>query len=235
MPRSGAEVAAPAIPIEASCGPIALLAAEEDEERLLAALIPIGCTIQPCAQLARVLDAAATAPAALVLALDDDFSQVLGHVEELRRRFPQSPIVLVAWEIERWEVRSALAAGVAGLVLFDQLEQALEVCVRAALAGQSCVPLQHSQQIVPPVLSTREKQILGLVVMGYMNAQIAEQLVLAESTVKSHLSSAFGKLGVRSRNEAVNLILDPDRGLGIGILALSGEPSTSSEDRSELG
>jgi DNA-binding NarL/FixJ family response regulator len=74
------------------------------------------------------------------------------------------------------------------------------------------------------VLSTREKQILGLVVMGYMNSQIAERLFLAESTVKSHLHSAFGKLGVRSRNEAVSLILDPARGLGIGILGVGAEP-----------
>ncbi len=60
--------------------------------------------------------------------------------------------------------------------------------------------------------------------MGYMNGQIAEQLFLAESTVKSHLSSAFGKLGVRSRNEAVDLILDAERGLGMGILGLGGDP-----------
>jgi hypothetical protein len=60
--------------------------------------------------------------------------------------------------------------------------------------------------------------------MGYMNCQIAERLFLAESTVKSHLSSAFAKLGVRSRNEAVSLILDPNRGLGTGILTVGGEP-----------
>jgi DNA-binding NarL/FixJ family response regulator len=95
------------------------------------------------------------------------------------------------------------------------------------LAGQTCVPQAHSHEIEPPVLSSREKQILGLVVMGYMNSQIAEQLFLAESTVKSHLSSAFAKLGVRSRNEAVNMILDADRGLGMGILALGGEPVAS--------
>ena len=64
--------------------------------------------------------------------------------------------------------------------------------------------------------------------MGYSNSQIADQLFLAESTVKSHLSSAFGKLGVRSRNEAVHLILDPERGLGMGILALGGEPIADS-------
>jgi hypothetical protein len=60
-----------------------------------------------------------------------------------------------------------------------------------------------------------------------MNSQIAARLFLAESTVKSHLNSAFGKLGVRSRNEAVSLILDPQRGLGLGILAVGGEPVSS--------
>ena len=73
------------------------------------------------------------------------------------------------------------------------------------------------------MLSAREKQILGLVVMGLMNSEIAARLFLAESTVKSHLSSAFRKLGVRSRTEASELILDPERGLGTGILAISEE------------
>jgi ATP/maltotriose-dependent transcriptional regulator MalT len=63
--------------------------------------------------------------------------------------------------------------------------------------------------------------------MGYMNSQIASQLFLAEATVKSHLYSAFRKLGVRSRNEATRLILDPAQGLGMGILALSGESARS--------
>jgi len=110
------------------------------------------------------------------------------------------------------------------VVLEAELACALGPCVQAVLAGQTCVPRQNWQQIDPPALSSREKQILGLVVMGYMNGQIAEQLFLAESTVKSHLSSAFGKLGVRSRHEAVDLILDSERGLGMGILALGGEP-----------
>ena len=118
-------------------------------------------------------------------------------------------------------MRSALAAGVAGIVTSEELESVLGPCVEAVLAGQACVPREHWRQIDPPALSTREKQILGLVVMGYMNSQIARQLFLAESTVKSHLSSAFGKLGVRSRNEAVNLILDPERGPGDGHPRLS--------------
>jgi DNA-binding NarL/FixJ family response regulator len=154
----------------------------------------------------------------------DTSSATVAQVAPIRARFASAPIVMVCPDIERWEMRSALAVGVAGVVLFDDLDSALGPCVRAVLAGQACVPKGHWRQIEPPALSAREKQILGLVVMGYMNSEIAAQLFLAESTVKSHLSSAFGKLGVRSRNEATNLILDPDRGLGMGILAIGASP-----------
>jgi DNA-binding NarL/FixJ family response regulator len=163
-------------------------------------------------------------PSAIVLWLEDMPSSVSRLVEPLTKRFQQAPVVVACASIERWEVRAALAAGAAGVVIDEDLENSLGPCLRAVRVGQICVPRGHWRQIEPPVLSTREKQILGLVVMGYMNSQIAEQLFLAESTVKSHLSSAFGKLGVRSRNEAVALILNPGRGFGMGILALGGEP-----------
>jgi DNA-binding NarL/FixJ family response regulator len=110
------------------------------------------------------------------------------------------------------------------VVALEDLERTLGPCTRAVIAGQICVPREYAAQIEPPSLSTREKQILGLVAMGYMNSEIAQRLFLAESTVKSHLSSAFSKLGVRSRNEAVRLILDPEGGLGLGILGLGAEP-----------
>lgn len=140
------------------------------------------------------------------------------------QRFEGAQLIVVCKGIERWGIRAALVSGACGVVLYDQLDQAFGPCLQAVLAGQTCVPRAHSRQIEPPALSTREKQILGLVVMGYMNSEIAAQLFLAESTVKSHLSSAFGKLGVRSRNEAVQLILDRERGLGMGILGIGGEP-----------
>jgi DNA-binding NarL/FixJ family response regulator len=163
-------------------------------------------------------------PEAVVMWIDDTESSPAPQVELLRKSLGETPIVAVCEGIERWEIRAALAGGVAGVVLAEEMEKALGHCLRAAKAGQVCVPKRHWRQIEPPVLSTREKQILGLVVMGCMNSQIAERLYLAESTVKSHLSSAFGKLGVRSRNEAVNLILDGERGLGMGILGLGVEP-----------
>jgi DNA-binding NarL/FixJ family response regulator len=163
-------------------------------------------------------------PALIVLWIEDPASWPTQQIEPLRRGLEHARIVVICADIQRWEVRTALAGGVAGVVLENEMADALGPCLQAVLAGQICVPRRHWRQIEPPALSTREKQILGLVVMGYMNSQIAEQLFLAESTVKSHLSSAFAKLGVRSRNEAVNLILDSERGLGMGILALGGEP-----------
>jgi DNA-binding NarL/FixJ family response regulator len=166
-------------------------------------------------------------PSLIVLWMADTVTGLSGRLEPLTQRFEAAPIVVICTAIERWGVRAALTAGAAGVVLADNLNAGLVPCLQAVQSGQICVPRANWRQIEPPVLSAREKQILGLVVMGYMNSQIAEQLFVAESTVKSHLSSAFGKLGVRSRNEAVKLILDPERGLGMGILALGGEPVES--------
>jgi len=62
-------------------------------------------------------------------------------------------------------------------------------------------------------------------VLHLSNAEIARNLYLSESNVKNHLSSAFAKLGVSSRNEAAELILDRDSGLGPGILRITPEES----------
>ncbi|MGA2319439.1 MAG: helix-turn-helix transcriptional regulator [Solirubrobacteraceae bacterium] len=166
-----------------------------------------------------------TEPSVIVLCLEEAISCVASLIEPLRTRFERAPVVLAYASIQRREVRAALAAGAAGVVVYDELDRSLGPCLQAVQAGQICVPREHWRQIEPPALSTREREVLGLVAMGYMNSQIAGRLFLSQSTVKSHLSSAFRKLGVRSRNEAVDLIVNHDRGLGVGILGLAGEPS----------
>ena len=151
------------------------------------------------------------------------------------RRLPRAPMVMVD-ERPAEAMLAALSrlADAAGIVLIDELGWALEPCLRAVEAGQTCVPRQAQAQLQPPVLSAREKQILALVVLGYTNAEIAQRLFLAPSTVKSHLSSAFGKLGVRSRHEAVEVIMHPQYGLSTGILALGAQPLRFAE-RSAAG
>jgi hypothetical protein len=63
--------------------------------------------------------------------------------------------------------------------------------------------------------------MLSMVVLGFTNVEIANRLYVAESTVKSHLSSAYRKLGVRSRQEVTALILNSSDSLGLGILSLT--------------
>ncbi len=166
-----------------------------------------------------------TSPALVVLLEPETLAAaVAGEVAQLRKALPEIPLAVVCAEVRPGELRTALAAGVSGIVLEQQLDTHLLPCLRAVLSGQVCVPRAQGRQVEPARLTPREKQILGLVVMGYMNGEIGKRLFVAESTVKSHLSSAFAKLGVSSRTEAVELILDPERGLGTGILSLGGEP-----------
>jgi DNA-binding NarL/FixJ family response regulator len=117
-------------------------------------------------------------------------------------------------------LRRALIAGAGGIVMDADVRHALVPTARAMLAGQMAVPGALGHVIAPRPLSHREKQILSLVVLGLTNREIAHRLYLAESTVKTHLSSAFRKIDARSRSEAVARIQDPDSGYGPGILAV---------------
>ena len=128
--------------------------------------------------------------------------------------------VLVCEGAGSTEVRRALQLGVDGVVLSDQLEDVLGLVVAAVCAGQVSVPRKRRAELGSQALTNREKQVLRHVIGGLTNGQIAARLYLAESTVKSHLSSAFSKLGVSSRNEAAALILDPDHGRGLGVLRI---------------
>jgi len=204
---------------------VGLLAGQGFHEAISEIVAELGIPLRSFDSVQAILDAAERhAPSVVLLSAHDEFRSISGIVELLAKRSMPLVLVVPSDGVRRRDLRAALAAGVAGIVLDEDLRATLCACLHAVQAGQTCVPREHWRQLEPPVLSSREKQILGLVVMGYMNSQIAQQLYLAESTVKSHLSSAFGKLGVRSRHEASELILDPDGGLGLGVLGLVGEP-----------
>ena len=145
---------------------------------------------------------------------------VCAELRERRAKSPDRVIVLVVEQASAGDVRRVLQAGAHAVVTEAVIESALVPSIRAAIAGQIVIPAQARLGGQPGVLTTREKQILGLIVMGMTNAEIATKLFLAESTVKSHLSSAFAKLGVSSRSEATSVILDPQSGAGLGILTI---------------
>jgi DNA-binding NarL/FixJ family response regulator len=138
------------------------------------------------------------------------------HMRRIRRALPETGMVAIMPEDSRRGVRRALEAGADGVVFETMLETTLTVTVRSVLAGQTVVPAVGRLELDRPTLSTREKQVLSMVVAGMSNKAIAGELFLAESTVKCHLSSAFSKLGVRSRNEAADLILHSGGGEGGG-------------------
>jgi DNA-binding NarL/FixJ family response regulator len=142
------------------------------------------------------------------------------EIRQSGKRNPEGVVILVVREVSAGGVRRALQAGAHAVVIEPLIESALIPSIGAALAGQIVMPADARRGGQPGVLTTREKQILGLVVMGMTNAEIAGKLFLAESTVKSHLSSAFAKLGVSSRSEAASVILDPQSGNGLGILTI---------------
>jgi DNA-binding NarL/FixJ family response regulator len=161
------------------------------------------------------------APGAVIVLVAAESEVERGReVRELADAHPDVGVLaVVPADTPNASLRRALIAGAAGIVLTSELESTLVPSVHAVQAGQLVVPSSLSRAIAPRPLSHREKQILGLVVQGLTNREIAERLYLAESTIKTHLSSIFRKIDARSRAEAVTRIQDPDSGYGPVILA----------------
>jgi len=151
------------------------------------------------------------------------------ELQSLRRSAPEIPVIAVIATTDQRAISTLLRDGVAGVVGQAAIQETLAPTILAVACGQLCVPRAFAAPARRPHLSTREKQVLGMVVLGFANVEIAQQLVVAESTVKSHLNSAFRKLGVHTRSEATALILNPANGLGTGILTI---PTATSDSAS---
>jgi DNA-binding NarL/FixJ family response regulator len=164
----------------------------------------------------------------IVLACDRAFLDHPAALRLLRSELPDAHVVVVCAADGRRAVRKALAAGSDGYVCEAELERALAPTIHAVCAGQVCIPSDMRAHFEKPAFSFREKQVLQLVARGCTNGEIAQTLFLAESTVKSHLSSSFRKLGVSSRKEAAQIVLDPDNGLNLEVFG--GLPSSSGFD-----
>ncbi len=158
---------------------------------------------------------------AIVVGLVSEGNRLLGTYSAVRSAFPDLPLVAVWPADERRESKRALKAGADAVVSAAEIESALGPALDAVRLGLVCVSRRKVESTASGTLSNREKQVLGMLIMGFSNAEIGQRLYLAESTVKSHLSSAYMKLGVRSRKDAAALILDPEEGLGTAVLAIS--------------
>jgi DNA-binding NarL/FixJ family response regulator len=127
-------------------------------------------------------------------------------------------VVVVSPECDAMGLRRAVRAGADSLILAQELEEALAPAARAVAAGLSVMPTALRGGAERAAFSHREREVLRLAVTGHTNGQIASKLFLAESTVKSHLSSAYRKLGAGGRSDAARMVFDPDEGLADMVL-----------------
>jgi DNA-binding NarL/FixJ family response regulator len=134
-----------------------------------------------------------------------------GALRRLLGAMPRTRLVVVFGALDRSEVRAALQAGADGIVLEREAPSSLGLVVRAVAQGLTAMPRDLREDAERQAVSNREREVLTLLADGLSNAAIAERLFLAESTVKTHVSSAYAKLGVRSRDEAARLVRESRR------------------------
>ena len=122
---------------------------------------------------------------------------------------PPYVLVLTNYDSDA-DILGAVEAGASGYLLKDAPPHELTAAVRAAAAGESALaPVIASRLLdrmrAPRVsLSSREIEVLELVAAGRSNSEVADQLFVSETTVKSHLAHIFSKLDVSSRTAAVS-------------------------------
>lgn len=202
---------------------VAVVAADpERRRRIEAAAERAGCpSCGVAAALSELTDSGGKADVFL-MALGAGRTADEKSIAEARALFPDAHVLIVLATPSSRDRRFA-AIGADGVIYEDALERMLGPALSALESGLAVLPHELFAGQATPTLSSREKQVLAMVVMGFTNMEIATKLYLAESTVKSHLSSSFRKLGVTSRKDAAARILDPDSGLGAGILAISSD------------
>jgi DNA-binding NarL/FixJ family response regulator len=127
-------------------------------------------------------------------------------------------LILTTFDLDEY-VFEALKAGASGFLLKDAPPEELLNALRVVAAGDALLAPTITRRLIAefarmptpraggPVelaeLTAREREILGLVARGHSNAEIAADLIIGESTVKTHVGNILLKLGLRDRVQAV--------------------------------
>ena len=129
-------------------------------------------------------------------------------------------LILTTFDLDEY-VYDAMRAGASGFLLKDAPREQLVSAVRVVARGEALLAPSVTKRLieqfvrmpspsdgVPEVmreLSTREREVLTLLVRGLSNSEIASRMILGEATVKTHVARLLAKLGVRDRMQAVIL------------------------------
>ncbi|MDD9370104.1 MAG: response regulator transcription factor [Acidimicrobiales bacterium] len=128
-------------------------------------------------------------------------------------------LMLTTFDMDEY-VYAALRNGASGFLLKDTPAEDLVRAIRIVAAGDALLAPSVTRRLIedlartvaplapPPALATltdREREVLGLVARGLSNGEIAAELVLGETTVKTHVGRVLMKLGLRDRVQAVVL------------------------------
>jgi DNA-binding NarL/FixJ family response regulator len=139
----------------------------------------------------------------------------------LAARLPSRVLILTTFEIDEYVV-GAIRAGASGFLSKDVPAEELVAAIRTVAAGEAVVAprilrrlldrfadrlpdLSAPQQPGLAALTDREQEVLALVAKGLSNAEIAKELFVSETTVKTHVGHLLTKLGLRDRVQAVVL------------------------------
>ena len=142
---------------------------------------------------------------------------------DIRAHHPNTQVIVLTTFDDDEYVFEALRAGAVGYLLKDVASDRLAEAIRCAARGESFLQpsvaakvvaeytrladaphaRERANQALVEPLSDRELEILRLVATGASNKEIAATLVIAEGTVKNHVTNILGKLGVRDRTQAV--------------------------------
>ena len=131
--------------------------------------------------------------------------------QAIRAKFPDARIVMISTYVCDQEIYGALQAGAMAYLVKSVQREELTAAIRKAAAGQRHIPAEVAARLADRMtqseLSTRELEVLRFLVVGRRNREIAGALEITEGTVKLHVSSILGKLGVSDRTEAVTRAL----------------------------
>jgi two-component system, NarL family, response regulator LiaR len=134
----------------------------------------------------------------------------IAATEVIRRELPDTEVIALTSVLEDASVVGAVKAGAIGYLLKDTRGPDLRRAIKAAAAGQVQLSPSAAARLMrevkaperPEALSERELDVLRLLARGLANKEISRDLGIAEKTVKTHVSSILGKLGVQSRTQA---------------------------------